>query len=128
MQRRDGRIDPRALPQTVGEGPAWAVVDGRRGMPTVIAFRAMALAMRKAKAAGIAYGGVRGSNHFGAAGYYAVMALKEDMIGMAMTNTDPWMTLPGGCGPILGTNPIAFVAIDVPAMMPVQTSGSAWTA
>ncbi len=50
---RDGRIDPRAVPQTVGEGPAWAILDGRLAMPTVVAFRGMELAIRKAKQAGI---------------------------------------------------------------------------
>ncbi len=115
---RDGRIDPHATPETLGEGPAWAVMDGRRAMPTLVAFRGMELAIQKAKHAGIAYVGVRGSNHFGAAGYYAVMALAHDMIGMAMTNTDPWMTVPGGRGPVLGTNPIAF-AIPAGAERPV---------
>jgi ureidoglycolate dehydrogenase (NAD+) len=105
---KDGRIDPKATPVVAAEGSAWAVVDGRLAMPTVIAYRGMELAMEKARQAGIGYVGVRGSNHFGAAGYYATMALRHDMLGMAMTNTDPWMTVPGGRGPVLGTNPIAF--------------------
>jgi ureidoglycolate dehydrogenase (NAD+) len=127
---RDGRIDPRATPAIVGEGPAWAVVDGRRAMPTVVSSWSMEQAMRKAKEAGIGYVGVRGSNHFGAAGCYATMALKHDMIGMAMTNTDPWMTVPGGRSPVLGTNPIAFVVPageERPIFLDIATSEAAVT-
>jgi ureidoglycolate dehydrogenase (NAD+) len=127
---RDGRIDPGATPVIVGEGPAWAVIDGRRAMPTVVASWSMEQAMRKAKEAGIGYVGVRGSNHFGAAGCYATMALRNDMIGMAMTNTDPWMTVPGGRGPILGTNPIAFAipaGQERPIFLDIATSVTAVT-
>jgi LDH2 family malate/lactate/ureidoglycolate dehydrogenase len=68
----------------------------------------MNTAIRKAKNAGFAYVGVTGSSHFAAAGYYATMALKEDMIGLSMTNADPVMTAPGAKGRIIGTNPIAY--------------------
>jgi len=122
---QDGRIDPTAVPVVAAEGPAWAVIDGRRGMPTAIAHRGMQLALEKAGQAGIAYVGVRGSNHFGAAGYYATMALPHDMLGVAMTNTDPWMTVPGGRGPALGTNPLAFAVPageERPIFLDVATS------
>ncbi|MDH7499705.1 MAG: Ldh family oxidoreductase [candidate division NC10 bacterium] len=127
---RDGRIDPGATPVIISEGPAWAVVGGRRAMPTVIAWWSMKQAMRKAKEAGIGYVGVRESNHFGAAGCYAAMALQNDMIGMAMTNTDPWMTVPGGRGPVLGTNPIAFAipaGEERPILLDIATSVTAVT-
>ena len=73
---------------------------------------AMQMAMDKAKQYGVGIACVRNSTHFGAAGYYAQMALAEDMIGMAMTNlgSDPVAHAMGSRQPILGTNPISFAA------------------
>jgi LDH2 family malate/lactate/ureidoglycolate dehydrogenase len=52
--------------------------------------------------------GVRNSNHFGAAGYYACLAIKHGMIGIAMSNADNCVTAPGGRTSVIGTNPIAY--------------------
>ncbi len=127
---RDGRIDAGARPAILREGPAFAVVDGKHSMPTVTSCYAMDTAVRKAKEAGMAYVGVTRSSHFGAAGYYATLALRHDMIGMAMTNTDPWMTVPGGKGPIMGTNPIAYAipaGAERPVFLDIATSSVAVT-
>ena len=69
---------------------------------------AMNKAIEKAKTAGIAYVGVRNSCHFGAAGYYANLAAKADMIGMAMANDYPSMAILGAKKAVLGTNPFAY--------------------
>ena len=69
---------------------------------------AMNKAIEKAKTAGIGYVGVRNSCHFGAAGYYANLAAKADMIGMAMANDYPSMAIPGAKKAVLGTNPFAY--------------------
>ena len=127
---KNGRINTEAVPEATGEGPAWAIVDGRFAMPMVISCMAMELAMKKAKTAGIAYVGVTHSSHFGAAGYYATMALKENMIGVSMTNVDTWVTVPGGRGPVLGTNPIAFAipaGEEKPVFLDIATSTVAVT-
>ena len=126
----NGRIRPDALPELTGEGVAWAMVDGHFAMPMVISDRAMNLAMEKAKASGVGFAGVTHSSHFGAAGYYATMALKEDMIGISMTNVDRWMTVPGGKGPVLGTNPIAYAipaGEERPIFFDIATSNVAVT-
>jgi ureidoglycolate dehydrogenase (NAD+) len=68
----------------------------------------MNTAITKAKTAGIAYVGVRNSCHFGAAGYYALLAAKAGMIGMAMANDIPSMAVPGSRKAVLGTNPFAY--------------------
>lgn len=109
---RTGQLDSKAVPKVIREGTSWAVIDGNYAMPMKSSHMAMELAIDKAKKSGIAYVGVKRSSHFGAAGYYAVMAAKKDLIGLSMCNTDPCMTVPGGRGMILGTNPIAY---SVPA-------------
>jgi ureidoglycolate dehydrogenase (NAD+) len=126
----DGRIDTRAAPEVVKEGVAWVLVSGHHAMPMVTSHRAMELAMSKAKGAGVGFAGVFDSSHFAAAGYYATMALSQDMIGMAMTNVDPWITVPGGKGPVLGTNPIAYAipaGEERPVFFDVATSTVAVT-
>jgi LDH2 family malate/lactate/ureidoglycolate dehydrogenase len=77
-------------------------------MGMVAGVMAMEAAIRKAAAAPIGYVGVRNSNHFGAAGYYACLALKHDMIGIAMSNTNNCVTAPGGRTSVIGTNPLAY--------------------
>jgi ureidoglycolate dehydrogenase (NAD+) len=105
---REGGIKVNAVPKQIAEGPAWALIDGHFAMPMVTSTQAMKLAISKARETGVAYVGVKGSSHFGAAGYYANMAVQENMIGLAMSNVDPCMAAPGGKIPMLGTNPIAF--------------------
>jgi L-2-hydroxycarboxylate dehydrogenase (NAD+) len=58
---------------------------------------------------------VQNSTHFGIAGYYPLMAAKEGMIGLTVTNARPSITPTFGTEPMLGTNPIAFAA---PSDMP----------
>jgi LDH2 family malate/lactate/ureidoglycolate dehydrogenase len=69
---------------------------------------AMDVAIEKARAATIAWVGVRNSSHFGAAGYYASLAGHRDMIGIAMSNADPNMVIPGARGHVIGNNPLAY--------------------
>jgi L-2-hydroxycarboxylate dehydrogenase (NAD+) len=70
----------------------------------------MSLAIKKAKKVGTGTVAVRNSTHFGIAGYYPLMAVKEDMIGICVTNTRPSMAPTFGIQPLLGTKPIAFGA------------------
>ncbi len=125
---RTGRLDTKAVPEVVSEGPSWAIVDGHYAMPLVTSCTAMELAIEKAQATGIAYVGVTHSSHFGAAGYYANMAAKKDMIGLSMCNVDPCMTVPGARGKILGTNPIAYAVPagkEKPIFLDIATSAVA---
>lgn len=127
---RAGRIDVSASPEVVAEGSGWAMVDGHDAMPMVNAHLAMRTAMRKAKATGIAYAGVKHSNHFGPAGFYARMALEEDMIGLCVSNVDPCMTIPGARGRVIGTNPIAYAipaGQELPVFLDIATSTVAAT-
>ena len=123
-----GRLKAEAAPEVVREGGAWALMDGHHGVPFVTAHRAMELAIQKAKITGIGYVGVIHTSHFGAAGYYATMAAEQQMIGIAMCNADPNMTVPGGRGKILGTNPIAYAipaGKNKPVFLDIATSAAA---
>ena len=70
----------------VYQTPSTATIDGDAGLGLVVAPFAMQVAIDKAKLAGTGWVSVMNSNHFGIAGYHAMMALEHDMIGMAMTN------------------------------------------
>jgi L-2-hydroxycarboxylate dehydrogenase (NAD+) len=88
------RINSTPNIRIVHETPSTAVVDGDGGLGLVIAPKAMEIAIEKAKIAGTGWVAVKNSNHFGIAGYHAMMALPHDMIGMAMTNASPLVVLP----------------------------------
>lgn len=105
---RAGGLKADAVPKVDREGPAWAIVDGQCALGMVTSVFAMNKAIEKAKTAGMAYVGVRNSCHFGAAGYYANLAAKADMIGMAMANDYPSMAILGAKKAVLGTNPFAY--------------------
>ena len=90
-----GGLDAKAVPTVEKEGPSWAIVNGNAAMGMVSSCRAMGLATEKAKKTGIAYVGVHNSCHFGAAGYYANLAAQQGLLGIAMSNTDPNMAIPG---------------------------------
>jgi len=107
-----GRLNPQPNIKIVHETPSTAVVDGDGGLGLVVAPPAMEIAMEKAKNVGTGWVSIRNSNHFGIAGYHAMLPLKQDMIGMAMTNASPLVAPTYAQERLLGTNPIA---VAVPA-------------
>jgi LDH2 family malate/lactate/ureidoglycolate dehydrogenase len=96
--------------EVVRETETTALIDGHHGMGHVIAYRAMRMAMDKAKQYGTGAVTVRNGTHFGIAGYYPLMAAREGMMGFTVTNARPSITPTFGTEPMLGTNPIAFAA------------------
>ncbi|XP_069018761.1 uncharacterized oxidoreductase YjmC-like isoform X1 [Embiotoca jacksoni] len=92
------------------ESLATALVDGKNLLGPVVGNFCMNLAIKKAKEAGIGWVVAHGSNHYGIAGYYAMQALQENMIGMSFTNTSPLMVPTRGKECTLGTNPISMAA------------------
>ncbi|MGC8874360.1 MAG: Ldh family oxidoreductase [Chloroflexia bacterium] len=108
---RDGVMLPRPQIRVVHETPATALIDGGAGLGQPVGVRAMRLAIEKAKAVGAGFVAVRNSNHYGIAGYYAMMALQEgNLIGISMTNADVLVVPTFGRDAMLGTNPIAVAA------------------
>jgi len=75
-----------------------------------VAYRAMDRAIKKALDLGVGFVSVRNSNHYGIAGYYAMMALEHDCIGISMTNAGVLVAPTFGRNAVLGTNPISVAA------------------
>ena len=96
--------------KVIHETPSTAVVDGDSGLGLVVAPFAMKIAIEKAKQVGTGWVSVQHSNHFGIAGYHAMMALEHDMIGVAMTNASPLVAPTFSIDKMLGTNPICVAA------------------
>ena len=101
-----GIYNPKTEFKIIKDGPTTALIDGGVGMGHVIAYNAMKLAIEKAKKYGLGAVAVRNSTHFGIAGYYSLMAIKEGMIGVAVTNARPSIPPTFGVEPLLGTNPL----------------------
>lgn len=106
------RINAKPNMRVVHETPSTAVLDGDGGLGLVVAPRAMEIAIEKARNAGTGWVSVRHSNHFGIAGYHAMLALPHDMVGIAMTNASPLVAPTFSVERLLGTNPIA---VAIPA-------------
>jgi len=107
-----GRINTQPRVHIVHETPTTAVVDGDRAIGMVAAVKSMEIAIGKAKEHGTGWVATRNSNHFGIAGYYAMMALPHDMIGITMCNANPLVAPTFSVSHMLGTNPIA---VAIPA-------------
>lgn len=103
-----GRINPMPDIKIVHETPTTATVDGDSGLGLVVAPFAMQVAIQKAEQYGSGWVSVRNSNHFGIAGYHALMAVERDMIGFAMTNASPLVAPTFSSERLLGTNPMCY--------------------
>jgi LDH2 family malate/lactate/ureidoglycolate dehydrogenase len=105
-----GLVDATAEPAVVERSGCCAVVDGRNGLGAVTSQLAMETAIKLAEEHGASVVVCRSSNHYGAAGYWAKMALNKGMIGMSFTNTSPIAVPTGGKTRAVGTNPFCFFA------------------
>lgn len=103
-----GRINPTPNIRIVHQTPTTATVDGDAGLGLVVAPFAMQVAIKMAKTYGSGWVSVRNSNHFGIAGYHALMAVEQDMIGFAMTNASPLVAPTFSNERMLGTNPMCY--------------------
>lgn len=82
-------------------------MDGCNGLGAVVGKYCMRMAIEKAHRYGIGLVSARGSNHFGFCGYYTLMAMERDMIGLTCTNASPLMVPTRSSTRALGTNPIS---------------------
>lgn len=109
---QQGMMRPKAEPRVMHETAGTATIDADAGLGQPVSFRAMQLAMSKARQHSSGFVAVKNSNHFGIAGFYAMMALAEDMIGICTTNSEVLVVPTFARNAMLGTNPIA---VAVPA-------------
>ena len=105
---RAGVLAAQPVVTTVHETPTSLLVDAGNGLGHPTAARTMARVLDKAAQMGAAFGAVRNANHYGIAGYYAMMALDREMIGIASTNSVRYAAPTFGREILLGTNPLAF--------------------
>ena len=103
-----GRINPRPKLKIIREKHAVATVDGDNGLGLVVGPKCMEMAIEKARLHGQGSVSVCHTNHYGAAGYYPLMAVRQDLIGMSMTNTSKGVAPFNGIEKMLGTNPLAM--------------------
>ena len=100
--------------------PATARVDGDNGLGHLVVSRAAETAIAMARDTGVAWVGIRGSNHAGAASVYAALPMAAGMIGIyaavaSANHMAPW----GGTDLLLGTNPLAIALPLGPGADPV---------
>jgi ureidoglycolate dehydrogenase (NAD+) len=125
---RNGSVKARPRIRTRRTGPSTAVVEGDAGMGQLVATRAMQEAISLARETGVGAAVARNSSHCGACAWFVEMAVKEGMIGVALTHTDSIMVPPGMKRIFLGSNPIAFGAPGErePVVIDMSTTHVAW--
>ncbi|MEM2103889.1 MAG: Ldh family oxidoreductase [Candidatus Bathyarchaeia archaeon] len=102
-----GSVNPKTSITVVKDSPSTALIDGGSGLGQVVTYNAMEMAIKKAAQVGVSVIGVRNSHHFGIAGYYALQAVKRNMIGLVMTNSEALVAYTHTVGRNVGTNPIS---------------------
>ncbi len=123
---KQGQVTSKMHLNVVRELPTALTMDAGNGLGMVAAYHAMQIAIERAAQYGSAAVAVRNSNHFGIAGYYAMMALPHNMIGIAMCNASPNVVPFGGNKSMLGTNPLAWAipcGTEPAVVMDMATSG-----
>ncbi len=113
-----GVMKPQTTITVARENASTALLHCHNGIGQVGAARAMRFTIEKAAKTGVAFAAVTHSNHYGAAAYWAMMALPHGMIGFSTTNAPAVVAPTGGRRPMLGTNPFA-VAIPAGTEQPM---------
>jgi LDH2 family malate/lactate/ureidoglycolate dehydrogenase len=120
-----GGIAPGARPVIVAEAGALCVMDGQGAAGAVTGVQAVQQTAARARRHGAGVTLVRGGNDFGSAGYYAALLAAGGCVGVAACNSDAVMCAPGGAGPVLGTNPLAFAVPGTTLLLDMATSAAA---
>jgi LDH2 family malate/lactate/ureidoglycolate dehydrogenase len=115
-----------AEPRIVRETPLSALVDAGGGLGHVPSHFAMNVIIAKAQQVGMAAAAVYNSAHFGATGYYTLMAAKAGLIGFGCTSASGLQVAPTfGKQAKFGTDPLSFAAPSadgVPFLLDMATT------
>src|SRR5437870_2807885 len=104
----DGQINPRPNMRDVGGAPAGRIISADNGLGHVAGHVGMERAIELARDYGVGTVFVRDSNHFGASGYWARLALRHNMVGFAFTTASARIAPWGGKEAVVGNNPPAW--------------------
>jgi L-2-hydroxycarboxylate dehydrogenase (NAD+) len=104
---KQGKVKVNQQIEIVHETPVSAVIDAHEVAGQLSSYQAMQLAIQKTKNVGLGMVVTKNANHYGIAGYYPNMAIKEGLLGISMTNAEAMIPPTFGKRAMLGTNPIA---------------------
>lgn len=105
-----GGIQPAASPEILAENPSMVRLSACGGLGIPASMKAIRMVIERARKSPIVIGTVCHSDHFGAAGYYAMLCAEAGLIGYSMSNTIPLIAPTGGGAPGIGNNPYAYAA------------------
>jgi LDH2 family malate/lactate/ureidoglycolate dehydrogenase len=106
--------------EVLKESDATTLIDGVNGLGQVAVHKAMTMSIQKARAFGLGCSLVRNTNNIGILTFYTLMAAREGMVGIVMSNAASAMSPWGGAEAFFGTNPISVAIpgdIEDPAMV-----------
>ena len=106
----EGRLNPRPDWKIERESSGTATIDADKGLAVILGPKAMRMAIEKARTVGVGVVTMNNAGHSGAIGHHAMMAAKEDMVGMTATAGGMSVLPTFGAEPRLGTNPVAIAA------------------
>ncbi len=108
MYERDivnGTVNAKPNVRIVNETASTANFDCDYGCGITVAPLVMEKAVEMAKKTGIGLAGAKNGNHFGIAGYYSLMAVKENLAGYAASGSVQLIAPTGGAEAVLGNGP-----------------------
>jgi len=85
-----------------------ALVHGGDNVGYLVAWKAMELAIERAKLHGVAIIGANSTWYTGMLSYYAERIARHDLVSMIASNASPWVAPFGGTEGRFGTNPICY--------------------
>lgn len=107
-QLRSGQVNPRPAERDLSERTSALLVDADGGFGVPVGIRVLHRLMDKARAGGVAFGGVTRVAHFGAAAFFTRYAAERGFLALAMSSTSPSVVPFGGRGPRIGNSPMSF--------------------